>query len=361
MIFPIEQVKGGIDRIYEVPLVFFENAKLAYTCHSKILPYWFRPVYKRCPGVKERFSKLFLEYKKLNKRKQNQIINLIRSSRELNNICGSKTIIYPGLDKLDSKIHRTLASLYDFLFRETIGTDIFRQQTGMHIDDHYAAFSTLNNIHVCPFCGLESYTLPEIRRAEYDHYLPISIYPWLGINLNNLVPMGDHCNGKKNATNVLYSNYSNSTRRAVWYPYEWINYTLKLNAINIPSLSNMSGKWDVQIIATERENEDKIETWNEIFQVKDRFNGTISTFHKKFIEDFIKKNSLYEQRLTVTSLKAELLKYKNNGIGDERIETMAKLKYIWADYYINVPDKSQLALISHMVSITKQKESLLPY
>lgn len=355
MIYPLTQVTGGIDKIYDVPLEFLTNAQRSKTCSDTLVPKWFKPVYKRCPGVNAKFETLFKAFKRLNKTKQTELISIYAASRNIQNICSDLTNIYKGIDKYDKTIKTPLINLFEFLFNETIGTSVFKTNAKMHIDDHYTLFQEKNNVHVCPFCGLESYTLPKIRRAEYDHFLPISIYPWLGVNLNNLVPMGDHCNGKKNANNILYREKAAINRRLVWYPYEWINYSVVLTCKKKPTLVDMSGDWEVTFTATASKNKDKIKTWNDVFDIPFQFTEHIRTFHKRFIEDFAHKNKLKGQRLTIAKLIAELKDYRDNGIGDVRLETMAQLKSIWADYHIKTKDKTQLALLTHTIEFLTKR------
>jgi hypothetical protein len=350
MIYPLTQVTGGIDKIYDVPLEFLTNAQLSKICSDTLVPMWFKPVYNRCSGVKAKFETLFKAFKRLNKTKQSELISIYTASKNIQNICSDLTNIYKGVDKYDKPIRKPLKSLFEFLFNETVGTAVFKTNAKMHIDDHYELFQKANNVHVCPFCGLETYTLPKSRRSEYDHYLPISIYPWLGVNFNNLVPMGDHCNSKKNASNILYSDYLVGSRRLVWYPYEWINYTVILTCKKKPKLTDMSGEWEVNFKASTPRNQEKIKTWNDVFEIPLRFNEHIRTFHRRFIEDFAHKNKLKGQRLTLTKLIDELKDYRDKGIGDVKLETMAQLKSIWADYHIKTKDKSQLALIVHSIA-----------
>lgn len=350
MIFQLVKVSGGIDRIYETPLVFFENAQISISCDENLFPNWFRPVYLKCPGVKNHFDILFLAFKKLSKKKQRQLIDIYRNSRDIEKICSDETILYPNISTLDKSIHVALKNLFKFLFDETIGTAIFKKQSKMQIKDHYVEFQKKNNVHVCPFCGLETYPLPQFRRAEYDHFLPISKYPWLGVNLNNLVPMGDHCNGKKNDTNVLYTDSTETTRRKVWYPYEWVNHSIELKCTDKPTVDKRNGTWSVKIKAASPKHQNKINTWDEVFEISSRFEDSIASYHRSFIDDFARKNSLKGTRLTTSKLITELKKYRNNGIGNVKIETMAKLKFIWSNYYINCTDKSQLAVIVNAIA-----------
>ena len=48
MIFPLTQVTGGIDKIYDVPLEFLTKAQLSKICSDTLVPMWFKPVYNRC-------------------------------------------------------------------------------------------------------------------------------------------------------------------------------------------------------------------------------------------------------------------------------------------------------------------------
>lgn len=356
MIYSLTQVTSDIDKIYEVPLEFLKNAQLLKTCSDTLVPLWFRPVYNRCPGVNKRFETLFKAFKRLNKTKQNELISVYTTSKDIQNICSDLTNIYNGIDKFDKPIRKPLRNLFEFLFNETIGTAVFKANSNMHIDDHYELFQKINsNIHVCPFCGLETYPNPEFRRAEYDHYLPISVYPWLGVNFNNLVPMGDHCNGKKNATNLLYSDYSAGTRRLVWYPYEWIDHTVTLCCKKKPTLKDMGGEWEVRFKARSSKNQDKIKTWNDVFDIPSRFNNHIQRFHKRFIIDFAQKNDLEGKHITLAQLIDELKDYRDKKIGDFRLETMAQLKSIWADYHIRTKNKSQLNILVHLIANLKPR------
>lgn len=355
MIFPLIKIQGGIDRIYEVPLVFLENSQNAHTCAINLFPKWFRPVYTRCPGVKDRFQELFKVFKRIKKSKQRFLIDKYRSSRDIMSICSSKAVLYPELDQIDSTIQKPLFDLFNYLYEKTIGTEVFKTNSGMHINDHYEAFFKANEVHVCPFCGMESYTFPEFRRAEYDHYLPISKFPWLGVNLNNLIPMGDHCNGKKNDVNILYSDYDAKTRREVWYPYRWTSYAMNLTCIKKPSITENNGEWKVSLKAADGSDQEKIDTWNSVFKIELQYSQAIKTFHRRFIEDLAKKNNLYGHRLTSIALKSELQKYRDNKIGDPKIETMAKAKFIWANYYFNAKD-SELAVITNAIAYLKPRQ-----
>lgn len=353
MIFELQKIEGDINKINEVPLVFLEHAQLADVCDENIVPDWFKPVYTRCPGVKDKFATFYKDFKAVDKPKQDFLINLYKNSKDVHKICDDCAIKLVDVSKIDDKIRDSFVALIKFLFEETIGTKTFQTATSMHIDDHYEKFIDENEIHVCPFCGLEAYSIPEHRRAEYDHYLPISRYPWLGVNFDNLVPMGDICNGKKNQTDVLYSDRERQNRRKVWYPYEWVPHNISLECTKKPDINDLKGDWKFNIDAKDSSNDEKVNTWRTIFNIDVQFSAMIRRYQKQFVSHFARKNQIAGKNLEIEQLKEELNKYIGNGIGDPKMETMIELRKAWAQYYIDCVDNSQLAILLNAISILK--------
>lgn len=352
MIFPLKPVTSNIGKINEVPLFFLRKSQSTTRFDVSLFPKWFEPVYTRCPGVEDVFKSVFRAFRRLTNGKQNYLINEYQKSFDVKKVCNDNSIFIPCADDFDPIIKKPLIELFRFLYENTINTEVFKKVTGMHADDHYDEFFRSNEIHVCPFCGLESYTFPEYRRAEYDHYLPISLYPIFGVNFNNLVPMGDHCNGKKNDSDILYGS---GRRRVIIYPYGSFKYNLAVKCINKPSLTNVEGLWEVKITASSPKRKAQIKAWDEVFSVQTQFSSSFKRFHKRFIEDFAHKNKLEGKTLTITQLRNELKKYRRNGIGDPKMETMAVLRSAWSSFHSTVGDVSQLTVIKNMVANTKRR------
>lgn len=321
----------------EVPLAFLENAYQNYPYGELLFPRWFRPVLRRCNGVNERFEGLYNSFMSIKPKKQRQLLNIIRSARFVKRTC-NETQWQPlsSSDIEPMELRKALKELYEFLFEKTISTNAFRAATGMSIKDHYDKFLTANNIDVCPFCGLETYALPEMRRADYDHYLPISEYPWLGVNFDNLVPMGDTCNSKKNAAQLLYSNPADRhSRRLVWYPYDFYLYALTANTTTRATLGNPLASWQVQITTTDVDTAERLNTWNSVFNIQNNLATAITRRQKSFIEDLCLKNNIYGQNLTNQQLRSELQVYVERGSGSLTQIPLAIVKKAWASYYIH--------------------------
>jgi len=355
MIFSLKHVKAKISKVNEVPLFFFLKSLNATKISLSLFPKWFQPVYKRCPGVGNVFNNAFLDFKKLNKKQQGILIKAYRKSLDVKKICNDSSIFVPCIDDFDPRIRLSLTELFRFLFENTLDTESFKSVCGMHIKDHYDEFIRKNEIHVCPFCGLETYSLPDHRRAEYDHYFPITKYPLFGVNFNNLVPMGDICNGKKNDSDILYEL---NTRRLVTYPYQNLNYNLKVACKKQPTITDVYGEWEIDITAPSKKDQQRINTWDAVFNIKKQFASAFAIYHKRFAEDFARRNGLTGKVLSLSNLRKELKIYKANGPGDPKMDTMYTLRKAWADFYSTVKDDSELIVIKRMVQNQKPRMKL---
>ncbi len=361
MIFPLEQVRGGISLIEDVPLAFLENARQHNGYSTDLFPIWFRKVVIKCTGVNDRFESLYNAFIKVKSRDQRLLIDTIRKAKYVSHTCNDITqqpIAKTDLSSTD--LQTRINDAYRFLFEETLSTKAFKEATGMSLADHYEEFHTLNEVVTCPFCGLETYALPERRRADYDHYLSISEYPWLGVNFDNLVPMGDDCNGKKNATNLLYDAQGDkNTRRLVWHPYQHYNYTLTATVIQKPTLKQPKASWEVQMTSPDVGTQSRLDTWDSVFGVKKSIESAIARFHKRFIEDLCLKKNLYGAKLTTVKLRQELKDYGDNKVSEINLEPYAIAKKAWAAHYINRATEPELAPIINEISRLRKRPSPL--
>lgn len=92
----------------------------------------------------------------------------------------------------------------------------------------------VNNLKlgVCPYCGTEEiYRTVFIHQVngktvikpELDHFLPKSIFPFLAVNVYNLIPCGDACNGflLKGDMNPIVVDQQNMYHLLLQHPYEY--------------------------------------------------------------------------------------------------------------------------------------------
>lgn len=189
---------------------------------------------------------------------------------------------------------------------------------------HFDRFSKLNkNLRVCRFCGLaemknEFYqhpTDPTRSKGAYDHFLAKGKYPFVGINLWNLVPICHDCNsGYKLQRDVLHS--SGRTRSRVFYPYAQSVPPIKVE-INFhnPTLLNVNAlkpsDFEVNLVCSDVE---AVETWNDIFEIKRRYSanisGNIDTWIDELKDRYKKSSSQYNSPTDFIDFELEILQYK---------------------------------------------------
>lgn len=141
------------------------------------------------------------------------------------------------------------------------------------------------NKYVCPFCGLNQYpNVNATQRADFDHYIYKGDYPLSSANMENLVPMCVECNRDvKKTKNILFNN----SRTYAFYPYDDIpEINFELLCLQEPTMDfNNKGEWSILITPNITNNiiEQKIETWDRVFNIKQRYINDIKEFHEEWI------------------------------------------------------------------------------
>jgi|GEM_PF-570881 len=171
-------------------------------------------------------------------------------------------------------------------------------------DQYYQIIYKSIPYRVCPFCGYEKLnspksSSPKSKREALDHYLLKDQYPFAAANLRNLVPMGYKCNSQdKHAKNILYKNINNRTRRKSFDPYKHnVTISLCLNK-SIPfagkkgRIGGLLPKWEVELIPISEE----IETWDDVFNIKDRYvKDYLDAEFKSWLDIFAKWYQRYKK------------------------------------------------------------------
>ena len=129
---------------------------------------------------------------------------------------------------------------------------------------------------VCAFCGIEPLDapVPEIPRESLDHYLALSLYPFAGVNLRNLAPMGHKCNSShKGAANILLNQ--NGSRRRCFDPYG--DLTARVSLLNSRPFEGETKQlfvlpdWEIDL---EGEGEE-VATWDSVFGIRARYKNNV--------------------------------------------------------------------------------------
>jgi len=136
----------------------------------------------------------------------------------------------------------------------------------------------LLNIKVCPYCNRNYITnFSNQTTIELDHFYPKSKYPYLAINIYNLIPVCHTCNHKKKEKSFKIYPFEKSIDDYFKFEFKGFDYNDKLNfldenrlILDIDFLADDVGEWDYK---------------NYILQNYQN--------HKDIIAEILKRNEMY--------------------------------------------------------------------
>jgi len=108
-------------------------------------------------------------------------------------------------------------------FKDMYGS-YFSNGSGKFVSGDYNAYKFLEMLDqtVCPYCEDETMDIVadgSRRTYEIDHFFPKSKYPALAMNIYNLVPSGQNCNGLKLEKELGSNPYEENIEEQTWlYP-----------------------------------------------------------------------------------------------------------------------------------------------
>lgn len=329
MLFKINYIENhDIEKVYEIPFHFFtelQKGEITTFC-EELFPLWMRGSnYKRSIAVKRRFKILYdLIHKELPKEKRQELYSAFFKSNEIEDICNNLTEKLPTIDdlKLPNSIRANIKELFTWLYDGVLTKKLDKNAPktikiiGTDIHDHYEKY-LLDNPRICPFCGMENIRLVNTEgRADYDHYLHKSDYPFSSVNLKNLIPIGD-CNWIKGVSNVLLDE--NKQRTNAFYPFTFNkeygkDYIFELICEENPMVKNNNeGIWRIKFLLIDESDErlkKQLGTWNRVFNICKRYGEHIKQGHGHWLKAiFIKDDIPYgEIQLRKKIVIQELLK-----------------------------------------------------
>lgn len=290
----------------------------------------------------EYFTWLKLEHKKIITGKTYELKMLIDDYESSFFLIKSIVLLENHLPKKEAKLIKELNRIFNY--DNFVGGEIYK-------NGYWSAYELLKelNIRVCPYCNRQYITLYESyngkTRADLDHFLPKSKYPYLALSFYNLVPSCKICNSslkldkefsyythlnpyengfenellftmnfkKKEIKKVKAINKNNNNTR-----FEKVNKTFFKDIYDIDFLFGNSDNFEIgfkQNISTQADASKirKAKGNVEVFKLKELYNN-----HKDHIQELIKKALIYnESRInelfndyggTLFSSKEEIIK-----------------------------------------------------
>jgi hypothetical protein len=221
-------------------------------------------------------------------------------------------------DKTNENIVKFMLGCYEDL-------DLVMFRLGTEIQYPRKEFDTLFkkiNRYVCPFCGLNNYPNElATQRSDFDHYIYKKDFPLSAANMQNLIPMCVECNRDvKKTVNPLMDK---GRRTYAFYPYDDLpKMNISLECIDEPNVHNKNrGEWKIKIEPDLMNPivDKKIETWDRVFKIKERYVNDIEIYH-----DFWINTELSEQKTKFIDI-AELRAFMLNRMSHWRREVDIKM------------------------------------
>lgn len=152
------------------------------------------------------------------------------------------------------------------------------------------------DVRICPYCGINYITFAEkikngknkdeIRSiATFDHYLPKNKYPFLAMNIYNLIPCCKNCNMtfKRDREDPIIYPFRNAVEDYITFDIE------EKSVIDAVLLGNIDTPVDINIIADS--SEQRLKNHIQIIALNERYND-----FGNLVKSLIKKRYMYSEK-----------------------------------------------------------------
>ncbi|AQS61030.1 hypothetical protein AGRHK599_LOCUS2082 [Rhizobium rhizogenes] len=241
----------------------------------------YRSIFERYESIVSRFHKLATEIRQLNTTDKALVHASLRTQNSLPAIL-LHDFEYQECATALPKIHALAVDLFSTAF-ERLSVIKSPDHDDAIRDWHFDLIFNAFKKKTCAACGLEKLERPDadIPRPDLDHYLSISQYPFAGVNLMNLTPMGIACNTRyKLAKDVL--NDDAGSRTDSFDPYGELRGTISLEGSRFLPADHAVAEWRVSIVPDTAMGVN----WDRLFKIKSRYSGVLYSDFADWVEQF---------------------------------------------------------------------------
>lgn len=285
-------------------------------------------------------EELVLEYAKLNAFQKKKVKLAFKNNNEIERLCnGYLTPIQ--YDDFKSTFSEKLKKFSKKLWEEYAHNNKVRKECG-EVKHHFDKFTDPKHqkAFLCPFCGLNSLkpSSGEYRDA-YDHYLPMSLYPFISMNFKNLAPTCHDCNSNEKGDNPVI--FKNSIRRKVFFPFDFtlksedlqlkIVPTMKYNKSSKSTLlSKINFEYEIKI---GRKYTQQIKSWEDIYGIKKRYKEYIPSMQSEWFSWIVDRyKESVEDKVSFSKFKQRRLKELRKQINSREKGLM---QYSYIEYFLS--------------------------
>lgn len=293
----------------------------------------FKEIYDSYPWLKTKVDEIYELCKNLQPEEKQAIKEAFVTNNEIEKLCNGETVpkyLNELPDVVKNKMKPLLVDFYETL--------LARKKVPGTKQDYYQKLIKENELRYCPCCGLILFESEDSKNREaFDHYLPKAQYPFLSVNFKNLVPLCHKCNSDRKGIKDPIEN-----KKTAFYPFgdpEGHNITISIEIDKTKDLGNLH-RQDLQIILNGET--EKIETWDRLFDIKERYNDTTRWFSKSFLN----------------RIKRRHIDYQKSNAGLTYIDSLNRLI---ADYEYDKYENEKFLKIPFMVELKNCSELIEVY
>ncbi len=272
-----------LSRIQEIPTTFFQNIEAAAAFDEFLFPAWTDTAFAGTT-LKAKFKTIYDKYKLIaDPIERTKVINAFTHDNQIANLCSNQAgVLCIPLSDLHESIRTEIDITFVYLYETAINYHGFTDYIADNLRNAIDRFMAANGMQICPICGLEGYmNLEGQARTPLDHWLCKDLFPVTAVNIDNLFPLGEKCNGRpaKGDTNILLDEHGN--RVQAFYPFmnhQSVTTTFSYN--NEPTITPITdGDWNLNIAPMNAGEQHLFDSWNFIFNILTRYRD----FVKKYI------------------------------------------------------------------------------
>lgn len=300
MVVEIQKIITQLSALQEIPQTFFQGIENANSFDDTLFPDWTTPVFSET-DLKKKFKAVYDKYKAIDDKEQrDRIIQSFIDSNKIELLCNNDpTVLNIEISLLPVSIQEEIENLFLYLYSSALEYHKFETYTKDSIKKAIDRFITASGAEVCPLCGLEGYlNLEGQARIALDHWLCKDLFPFVSINFDNLMPIGDKCNSRpaKGTTNVLLDDYNN--RKISYYPFHAHGgIDTNFSFINEPTIHDIKEEdWTLTLTPSKGEEQAQFESWNSIFNIYDRYKD----YFRKYV--FLNWENDYKEFITESGI-----------------------------------------------------------
>lgn len=279
--------------------------------------------------LKDEIERIYTTFKGLTTDQKEVIKDAFYKTNEIEKLCNKETKpVY--LDGMHKVVKDDIKPLFKWCYENLLD----KAKVAGDKLEYYKALITANNFQYCPCCGLidfESSDPENDTREAYDHYLPKSEYPLASVNFQNLVPLCYKCNSdRKKAKDPIEND------RKAFYPFSTGEHNISIQ-FEIDKTKEIDNLERIDLTITLTGENDKIETWDWLFDIKERYNDVTRAFSKSFLRKIKRRHEDFREGKNEWTYIQSLDKLKDDYEFD-KYEDKKFLKIAFLEELKNFPD-----------------------